>query len=297
MAWPTQLRSAWAWIWPQSETDAELNPPAVFKRYADALAAIRKSTDTTLVTTISDLSKDLFDETRDRRVHVENRAAAAVTISGIGLAALGGLSTLLGQVSARLYGWLAVGTLIFIFMSLAYLLGAMLAALRVYGEIRRSTLDPADVVPLQREGLNAYLLRVSAQRIEYAILNYRANNTAVGFVFAAQRRLRHGMVLLALAGSIVVLGQGLTPAGTRVTTLSVTAPTGELNAASQPGAGHSAASGSAVQLQAPSAPTPHLAASAASVQPGHAAPLSSGQSQKAPATGNAILPKSAASAP
>lgn len=267
MTFQSFASTVWAFLCPQPETDARLNPPPIFDTYGQALNTIRNTQDDELNQAIADLSKDLFEETRERRGHVESRASATVTASGIGLAALGGITSLWGQLSPKLYAWLPASTLGVIVLALVYLIGAMQGTQRVYGEIARATLDPTDVAPVQGEVLSTYRLRVSAKRIEYSIYNYRANNKALGFVFAAQRRLKYGVFLLALAGSIVVLGQVSKSAITGTTPISITAQTVQLYAAS-----HAPASVPAAPTGLPSPQVAKPASSAPSARSDSPAP-------------------------
>ena len=226
------VSSTWAFVCPRPETDDELNPPSVFRTYERALSTIRQTNDRALIEAIADLSKELFEDTRDRRGHVESRASATVTAAGIGLAALAGIASLWSQQSQRV-AWLPAITIGAIVIALLYLISAIASCQRVYGENVRSTLGPPDIAPAQGVDKLGFSLHVSALRIEYSINNYRANNKALGFVLAAQQRLRRGVTLLAIAGGMVLIFQ--TPKSTGTTPVSITAQTVQLYAASQPG--------------------------------------------------------------
>ena len=194
-------------IWPVPKSDEELNPPQIFDSYEKALASIKLTHDPSLSLVIGGLSKELIDQTADRRNHIESRASATINIAGVSLALLGGLATLFGNNSPGLPIWFFIVALTFILVALTYLLGSILIAVQVYGRIMRATLDPNDLVPEQNETADSYSLRIGARRIAYAIYNYRANNRAVGFVYAAQRRLQFGIAILLIVGSLVVVGE------------------------------------------------------------------------------------------
>lgn len=195
-------------IWPVPPSESELNPPDVFEKYEKSLNAIRAWQGPADSSIIAELSRELFDQTEDRRDHIDRRANSIVTISGISLALLGGLSKLLGDASSNLSPWVLVAVLVGGFLTLTYLLGAMVVAMRVFVRIVRATLDPDDLVPSQDDSDDTYSFRVGVRRIQYTIDNYRANNKAVGFVFAAQRRLQYGLILLVLTASIAIVAEG-----------------------------------------------------------------------------------------
>lgn len=196
-------------IWPVPVPEDALNPPAIFEKYANAQEEIGKCDDPTLQLAIAELSKELFEHTRDKRNHIEARATAIVNISGICLALLGGLATLFFQDVNKLHGLAISIALIVIFITLVYLLGAMLAAQAVYGRIVRATLDPSDIVPAIGPSKECFVFLVGVRRIEYAVFNYKSNNRAVGLVYAARDRLRYGIGFLVFAAGTVVLTQTL----------------------------------------------------------------------------------------
>ncbi|RFU49586.1 hypothetical protein [Paraburkholderia sp. DHOC27] len=283
---PLQARilAIWAWVLPRPEADVELNPPAIFQTYERALGEIRKTQNTDMIDALADMSKELFEDARDTRGHVETRASATVTATGIGLAALAGIASLWSQQSQKV-AWVPAITLGAIVIALLYLISSIMIAQRVYGANVRSTLGPPDIVPGTGANKYAYSLRVSGLRVEYAIHNYKANNRALGFVLAAQRRLVRGVTLLAIAGGVVLIFQA--PKSTGTTPVAITAQTVQLIAASQTAASTAAsASAASVGVAASSAPASPVDV-LPPAQPGQPAAASSSQPNVASVPGNA----------
>ena len=187
-------------ILPVPDADDTLNP--VFQKYKDALAAIRLMPDVQLVGEIAELSKELLDESADRRDHIDSHAEAVVNTAGINLAVLGGLAALLVPALSGPYS-IGFASLV-IALSLFYLQRSIHAAMQVYNVVRE-VLGPIDLVPSRDQNRDAFVLEIGSQRIAYAIENYQKNIKASGWVRAARLRMERGMGLLWL----LVLGLGV----------------------------------------------------------------------------------------
>jgi hypothetical protein len=185
-------------VWPSRQREEELNPPDIFLSYEDALSRMWTVPDDKLRSRLFDLSVELYRSELERRRHAEARSNATLTVGGITFALAGGLFGLFGkEFGTALIPWkLIIATYLGAMM---YLVGSLMAALRVYGPSSTNIIDPVDLAPTETETETEYIVRYSCRLVEYTIKNYKENNRVLESVFISQQRLRYGIGLLFVA--------------------------------------------------------------------------------------------------
>ena len=187
----------WHRLWPSPQPEEEVNPPAIFLTYENALSRIRAVHDGAFRSTLFDLAGQLYRSELERRRHTEARSSAILTAAGIAVALAGGLLGLFGKELATMtMPWNLIVLCLFVVASV-YQLGALIAILRVYGPAPISIMDPVDLAPIEDETDLAYRERYSCRSIEYTIQNYKENNRVLQSLFASRDRLRNAIFLFA----------------------------------------------------------------------------------------------------
>ena len=199
---------------PQLEPEDQLNPPAFFEHYDELL---RESppllTEPAVLQRLLELSCRLYDDEERRRESVLARANPTLTTAGFALALFGLLAQ---QLHSLKYTWVAVGVSVLLFVSLVYLLWAIIDVLRVYRPPSKTPnyiMGPDDLLPL-RCSESGYVLEVSRKMISYAANNYKPRNLAMTRIDRCQRLVRNGFVSLGLA-AVALLGYGAVESFTR----------------------------------------------------------------------------------
>ena len=192
-------RYLWSRLWPHPQPEEELNPPAIFLTYANALPRMRAVLDGALRSRLFDLAGQLYRSEMERRRHTEARSTATLTAAGITFALAGGLLGLFGKELMTVMTPWKVAIVACHSVALVYLVGALMAALRVYGRSPIHIVDPVDLAPIDGETDTAYVERYSCRLIEYTIENYKENNRILQSVSTSQTRLQYAIGLLFVA--------------------------------------------------------------------------------------------------
>jgi hypothetical protein len=190
---------------PRLEPEDQLNPPAFFEHYGELLRELPPlRTEPAVLQRLFELGCRLYDGEERTRESVLERVNPTLTTAGFALALFGLLAE---QLHSMKYAWVAVVVSMFLFVSLVYLLWAIIDVLRVYRPPSRAPyymLGPDDLLPL-RCSESGYVLEVSRKMISYAANNYKPRNLAMTRIDRCQRLVRNGFVFLGLA-AVVLLG-------------------------------------------------------------------------------------------
>ena len=189
-------------LWPTAQPESDLNPPAVFQKYYDALSRMSSFKSPENNARLLEFSRYLYEDQERRWQNILARANPTVTAAGLGFALFGGLATQFENGSAKRSSVADVAIVVLMLLAIAFLLGALIDALRVYGPAYRHGLDPTDLIQSDRLE-NVYFLTLSRSLLQYATENFKSHNRGLALVSSSQRRLRNGFVLLTLVAVLV----------------------------------------------------------------------------------------------
>ena len=192
---------------PLPAPEDQINPPAIFEKYDNAVDAIGETPAAADDPKLLDLSLKLFDNDANHRASIDARAAAMM--SAITLAAT--LVTGVGFTMFRDTSGLPVVTFWAMFLSfvftLIYLTATIILLFQIHGRIIRFTPDPTDLAtPLPAPNqLSSYPRQIAVRVLRYTVGNYSINNRVLVRLWVAQKCFRNALVVLVLGGLLTTM--------------------------------------------------------------------------------------------
>jgi hypothetical protein len=171
--------------------------------------------DTTNSPTILAISQKAYDGEATRRESINGRCTAVLSTAGI-LSALFVAASQLGlnlqNGPVKTQGWFVLG---FFLVALAYLVYAIIIALRVHGDIQGEVIDLSDLIASSpQSGQDDYNYNVAKVLLIDGKVNWCLNNNFKYRLNSAGRALRNGVIAISIAGALSPWALPATNSGT-----------------------------------------------------------------------------------
>ncbi|HLG83063.1 MAG TPA: hypothetical protein VKY22_18775 [Bradyrhizobium sp.] len=192
-------------LWPMRSDTADLNSPAIFTGYRQAVTDIERGTPSADDEKLLAQSWKIFDNESARRTSIDTRAGALMPAISIAATLVTGVAfTVLKDTAlSPMARW---GVLATIAGALVYLIRTMLLLFVVHGRVFRNTPDPSDLptpAGVAAGATSPYDRSLACKVMRYTISNYEINNVQSDALFVAQQTFRNAILIVAIGGTIV----------------------------------------------------------------------------------------------